>query len=153
MMTCDSVKIAVRHFTCSLDTSARSILLRISTWGLTSRVSWNAGFLPEKGMSVILRKNPICLNSAVKRGQTLGFSASVKTKAHILCNNVHVMVMAPLTVLSLKPHFQKCALKRLIIHFTVLAHSHLSDHAIKIWVVILLILFRYARFFLLTLIV
>ena len=36
--------------TCLLDRSARSILLSTNRWGLTSRLSWNRGFLPENGM-------------------------------------------------------------------------------------------------------
>lgn len=45
-----------KRLTCLLDRSARSILFRTKRWGLTSRDSWNTGFLPEKGMSTMLKK-------------------------------------------------------------------------------------------------
>lgn len=54
---CDSTKTAGGLLTCLLDRSVRSILLRTSRCGLTSRVSWNTGFLPEKGMCSMLKKN------------------------------------------------------------------------------------------------
>ena len=57
LVTCYTAKIAARLFTCLLDRSARSILFRISTCGLTSRVSWNTGFRPEKGICLMLRGN------------------------------------------------------------------------------------------------
>lgn len=49
-------KKAARHLTCLLDRSARSNLLRTSRCGLTSKVSWNTGFLPDRGICVTLRK-------------------------------------------------------------------------------------------------
>lgn len=51
-----SPETAARLLTCLLDTSARSILLRMSRCGLTSKVSWNTGFLPDRGMCFMFRK-------------------------------------------------------------------------------------------------
>lgn len=55
------VKVQMRAnlLTCLLDTSARSILLRISRCGLTSSVSWNTGFLPDKGIYVSLKTSSV----------------------------------------------------------------------------------------------
>lgn len=51
-----SPETAPRLLTCLLDRSARSILLRMSRCGLTSKVSRNTGFLPDRGMCFMFRK-------------------------------------------------------------------------------------------------
>lgn len=53
-----------RLLTCLLERSVRSTLLRISRCGLTSRVSWNTGFLPDKGIYYMLKKKKsmFCIN-------------------------------------------------------------------------------------------
>lgn len=53
------VQMRAKRLTCLLDTSARSILLRMSRCGLTSSVSWNTGFLPDKGIYVSLKTSSV----------------------------------------------------------------------------------------------
>lgn len=64
-----SPEIAARLLTCLLDISARSILLRMSKCGLTSKVPWKTGFLPDRGMCFTFRKKWSTADKSSKCGQ------------------------------------------------------------------------------------